>query len=56
MKSFERKPETLLKWCITQDWLAGKNNLNLSKTKRWNYSQVRMQGVGGEIVMNSNFE
>ena len=37
----------------------GQNNLNLPKTKRWNYSQERdggVQGVRGDIVMNSNFE
>ena len=47
------------KWCITQDWLAGKNNLNLSKTQRSVIIHKRgrgVQGVRGEIVMNSNFE
>ena len=53
MKSFERKLETLLAESSIMNNLndalhktawRGQNNLNLPKTKRWNYSQEREGG------------
>ena len=55
MKSFERKLETLLTESSIMNNLndashktawRGQNNLNLPKTKRWNYSQERGGDAG----------